>query len=52
MDKTATLSQNGDKTYNLLIQDEKGRVLVRRQYLSFYDAVRTIDETMQKEDEA
>ena len=49
MDKTAKMTRNRDDTYNLTVQDENGRVLVRREYLSFYDAVRTIDETMHKE---
>lgn len=46
--KCITLDRNGD-TFTLLIQDAKGRVIIHRNGLTFYDAVRTMDETMEKE---
>lgn len=46
--KCITLDRNGD-TFTLLIQDAKGRVIIHSNGLTFYDAVRTMDETMEKE---
>lgn len=46
--KCCTLDRNGE-TFSLMIQDAKGRVIVRRSGLTFYDAVRAMDETMEKE---
>lgn len=46
--KCCTIDRNGE-TFSLMIQDAKGRVIVRRSGLTFYDAVRTMDETMEKE---
>lgn len=49
MDKTATLSHNGDKTYNLLIQDMKGRVLLFLRNVPYEKVMEEIHKNMEDE---
>ena len=49
MDKTATLSHNGDNTYNLLIQDMKGRVLVHLRNVPYDRVMDEIHKNMEDE---
>lgn len=43
---TSTLSRVGDDEYNLLIQNEKGRVLLFKQGIPFREAVAEIENRM------
>ena len=49
MDKTATLSRNRDNTYNLLIQDLKGRILVHLRNIPYEKVMEEINRNMEDE---
>lgn len=49
---TSTLSRVGDDEYNLLIQNEKGRVLLFKQGIPFREAVAEIENRMYLTEEA
>lgn len=43
---TSTISKVGDNAYNVLIQNEKGRVLCFKQGVPFWEAVAEIENRM------